>query len=423
MLFRFALYGFLKNQRYFEPFLVLALLEKGLSFFTIGVLIGYREVAVNLLEIPSGAIADVWGRRRSMILAFAAYTGSFVVFGQADALGLLFVAMSLFAVGEAFRSGTHKAMIFTWLESQGRQGERTKVYGYTRSWSKFGSAASVVLATALVYSSSSYTLVFYISAIPCLLNIVNFVGYPRDLESETTPGSASRRIIRHLRDVLATFVARPGLRRLTFESMGFDGVFHAIKDYLQPLLMTATIAGATAATATATATALANDPADIRQTALLVGPVYLALYLLSGVASRYAHRVADAAGSEDRAAQRLWSSALAIFVAMAIAAYLDLVWIVAVAFIAVHVLQNLWRPVLLGRLDSQSEARHGATVLSIESQGHRLATMVLAPALGLAVDAVLAHGPGGAFWPIGVAGALAAVLGLYASKVSDTSSR
>ena len=55
MLFRFSLYGFLKNQRYFEPFLVLIFLEKGLSFFLIGLLIGFREVVVDLLEIPSGA--------------------------------------------------------------------------------------------------------------------------------------------------------------------------------------------------------------------------------------------------------------------------------------------------------------------------------------------------------------------------------
>ena len=136
MLFRFSLYGFLKNQRYFEPFLVLIFLEKGLSFFLIGLLIGFREVAVNLLEIPSGAIADLFGRRKSMILSFVAYIASFAVFGLARNIGLLFVAMSLFAVGEAFRTGTHKAMIFTWLRLQDRTDERTKVYGYTRSWSK-----------------------------------------------------------------------------------------------------------------------------------------------------------------------------------------------------------------------------------------------------------------------------------------------
>ncbi len=70
MLARFSLYGFLKNQRYFEPFLLLAFLEKGLTFFDIGLLIAFREVTVVLLEIPSGAVADVYGRRYFMVLSF-----------------------------------------------------------------------------------------------------------------------------------------------------------------------------------------------------------------------------------------------------------------------------------------------------------------------------------------------------------------
>ena len=35
-----------------------------------------------------------------------------------------------------FRGGTHKAMILDWLRAQGRESERTRVYGFTRSWSK-----------------------------------------------------------------------------------------------------------------------------------------------------------------------------------------------------------------------------------------------------------------------------------------------
>ena len=40
---RFCLYGFLKNQLYFEPFLILAFLEKGLSFLEIGLLISFAQ--------------------------------------------------------------------------------------------------------------------------------------------------------------------------------------------------------------------------------------------------------------------------------------------------------------------------------------------------------------------------------------------
>ena len=86
MLLRFCLYGFLKNQRYFEAFLVLAFLEKGLTFFAIGLLIGFREVCINLFEIPSGAVADLHGRRRAMIFSFSAYLVAFAVFTAATAL-------------------------------------------------------------------------------------------------------------------------------------------------------------------------------------------------------------------------------------------------------------------------------------------------------------------------------------------------
>ena len=58
MLFRFCLYGFLKNQRYFEPFFMLALLAHGLNFFEIGLLYACRSLTLNVREIPSGVIAD-----------------------------------------------------------------------------------------------------------------------------------------------------------------------------------------------------------------------------------------------------------------------------------------------------------------------------------------------------------------------------
>ena len=61
MLARFCLYGFIKNQKYYEPFLYLAFLEKGLSFTAIGLLIGFRAVCTNLMEVPTGAMADALG--------------------------------------------------------------------------------------------------------------------------------------------------------------------------------------------------------------------------------------------------------------------------------------------------------------------------------------------------------------------------
>lgn len=289
MLFRFCLYGFLKNQQYFDPFLFLALRQKGLSFAAIGVLIGFRAIAVNLTEIPAGAIADVLGRRRSMIVSFAAYIISFLIFGLYDQLPAMFAAMFFFALGTAFRTGTHKAMIFDWLDRQGRLGEKTETYGRTRAWSKMGSALSVLIAAAIVFFTDEYSAVFLLCVVPYSLNIVNLWTYPAYLDGLRDQARHPRQIFQTMRSSLSQSL-RPGrLRRLIVESMGFEGLYQSSKDYIQPLLKSACLS-----------LPILLALADRQRVALLVGVVYFVLYLLGGMASRGAGRFAGRCGGDER---------------------------------------------------------------------------------------------------------------------------
>ncbi|MFW5777052.1 MAG: hypothetical protein ACOCZB_07175 [Spirochaetota bacterium] len=54
------------------------------------------------------------------------------------------MAMLLFSFGEAFRTGTHKAMIFTYLRLRGFDAHGNDYYGHTRAWSQTGSAVSAL---------------------------------------------------------------------------------------------------------------------------------------------------------------------------------------------------------------------------------------------------------------------------------------
>jgi MFS family permease len=234
MVRRFCLYGFLKNQRYFEPFLVLFLLGKGLDFLSIGLLVGFRELVVNLLEVPSGALADLYGRRRAMFLSLTAYLVSFALFSWAAALPGLFLAMGVYGVGEVFRSGTHKAMIFDWLRRQGRAGEKARVYGLTRSFSQLGSAVSVWIAVLLVLADGGYDRLFWYSMVPYGLGMLNLLGYPAVLDA--TAGHGERSVRRHLGQALRQCLTVPPLRALLFESMLQRGTWQSTKDYLQPMV-------------------------------------------------------------------------------------------------------------------------------------------------------------------------------------------
>lgn len=402
MLFRFSLYGFLKNQRYYDAFLILAFREKGLSFFQIGILIGFREVCTNLFEIPSGAVADLYGRRRAMIFSFVAYIASFATFAMSEALFLLFGGMFFFGLGDAFRSGTHKAMIFDWLRQQGRADEKTKIYGYTRSWSQMGSAVSVLIAGALVFYRGNFTDIFWFSIVPYAFNIVNFFGYPAALDGDRKSEFSLKTVTALLGKALKLSVQFPPLRRLVFEGMGFEGMFKASKDYLQPILKQ-----------TAIAMPLLLTLDESKRAALLVAGVYFALYFLSSFASRNSHKVTEWQGSDEGAARVLWWVNLGLYALLIPALWFNTYPAIIALFVGLAILQNFWRPGLISRFNAQSTPEMSATVLSIEAQAKSLATIVLAPSLGWLVDVV------DGFWPVGVIGTLIALAILLVYRNSD----
>ena len=397
MLFRFSIYGFLKNQRYYDPFLILAFLEKGLSFFQIGILIGFREVCTNIFEIPSGALADLYGRRRAMIFSFCAYIASFATFAVSESLLLLFAGMFFFGLGDAFRSGTHKAMIFDWLSIMGRSDEKTKVYGYTRSWSQMGSALSVLIAPAVVFYTGNYTAIFWYSVIPCFINIINFLGYPAQLDGNRQSEFSLKAVTVLLGSALKQSVQFPPLRRLVFEGMGFEGMYKASKDFLQPILKQ---------TAIALPFLIAMD--ESKRSALLVGGVYFILYFISSFASRNSHKISDWKGGDEGAAQFMWWINITLFALLIPALWYSLYPAIIPLFVALAILQNFWRPGLISRFNEQSTPEMSATILSIEAQSKSFATIILAPSLGLLVDMV------GNFSPVGIVGACIAVAILLA---------
>jgi len=404
MIKRFSLYGFLKNQRYFEIVFLLFITDQqyglGFSYTQFGLLIAFRELCVILLEIPSGTIADLFGRRRSMIISFVSYITAFAVFGFSQYYWHLFIAMFFFAIGEAFRTGTHKAMIFTWLRNRGRIDEKTKVYGYTRSWSKIGSALSVILSVVIVFSLQKYHYVFLFAAIPYVIGLINFLSYPAELEGQPDTGVGIREVCVHLWECLRNALTLRRLRRLIVESMSFEGVYKAVESYLQPVVM-----------GMALLIPIFIGLSDIRRGILMIGIVYVVLYLAAAYASRKSHRLSDLTGGEEKGSRLLWKVVFALYIALIPLLFFEYYYVAIIGFVALALIQNLWRPMLISRFDHFASETHGATILSIESQAKSFSTMIVAPLIGVAVDFISSRqGPGGDFWPVAAIAAALALL-------------
>lgn len=399
MMARFSMYGFLKNLDFSEPFLILYYLSLGLNFLQIGILVSFLNVCVNIMEIPSGAIADIYGRKSSVIVSLAGYIVAFVIFSVSYSYAPLFAALFFYAVGDAFRTGTHKAMIFDWLRINDRLSEKTKVYGYTRSWSKYGSAISVIISACIVIYSADYRWIFVCSIIPYVLGIWNIACYPdylnRKLESRLNIGL----IFSHTANSIKRSFKEMHLRKLIIQSIGFEGVFEVTKDYLQPVLK-----------AQALMLAVYFAFPEKVSTALVVGGVYFVLHIISAMASRRAHTFAGIFRTEQAAIASMIFTGCILALISSIGVYLKFFVAAIIAYVLYYLIQNLWRPILVAQYDDYAESSEQATILSIESQTKTAGIMLIAPLAGYLADNY------GIESSLLLLSAILLVLGIYSAK-------
>ena len=173
----------LLSPKFFEPFIVTVLMSWGLSLTRIGVLVTVEKVTTYVFEMPSGYLADRWGYRKELCLCFVLYMASFVLYSLGEhSYGVLVLAAFAYGLGEALRSGTHKAMVFLWLERHDILSLKSYLNGHTRSFSLLGSAVAAVggmgTMLGLAYGAASSKWIFLLSVLPYILDFMIIASYP-----------------------------------------------------------------------------------------------------------------------------------------------------------------------------------------------------------------------------------------------------
>lgn len=382
---KFSAYGFVKNLQFFDPFMVLFFREMGMSFLQIGVLYSVREVVINLTEIPTGIVADSFGRRSAMVAAFGSYIVSFLLFYLFPSYGVYFIAMTAFALGESFRSGTHKAMIMEYLTRQGIADQKISYYGHTRGWAQKGSALSALIAGALVFFSGSYRSVFLWSIIPYAAGMVLIISYPRELDfscekDEECGDTAVKRGLTEAKKTITGFIelfTSGGVRRALVNSSLFEAGFKTVKDYVQPVLRSLALT-----------LPVAGMLSENQRIAVISALVYFCLYLLTSAASSRSGRFFDLFSTRRQGLNLTYLAGVAAVGFIGAGILSGLQWLAVLLFVVYYLLENLRRPATLEFLSDRIKGAVMATGLSGESQLKTLMVALLAPAFGWAADSL-----------------------------------
>lgn len=362
------LYGFWflrEFQLWIPVWIVYLTLERGFSFSQITAAESVYLLGVLALEVPTGAIADRYGRRVSLGLGAVSLASSVTVFAFTTSPVVLFVSFAWWAVATTLMSGADMALLFDTLKAAGREHEYERLAGrgQAMSWSGVGLATLFGGPVAAVLDIRATIL---IGAATCLAAaaVAFALWEPPRAAVERTGGMRGYvgTIGAAFRDAWQARAVRYVLLLFGVTVAGLETVHYLVQPYL-----------------------VENGVRVGTAFSLLQVPLFAAGMGGALLASRV-ERVAGPV----RGLLLLSAVGMAMLGALALAPSLWLYWALPVLMAA----NSCAWPLMTGAVNRQVSSERRATVLSIGSMTVSVAMAVLAPVIGLAVDA---WGTGAAF--------------------------
>ena len=152
---RFYLFRFFVDFQLWLPIWFIYLLdERGISLKFATLLDVPFWMLLILMEVPTGAIADRWGRKVSLSYGAAANAIAVVAFGLADNYGILLASYMVWAVAFTLYSGADSAFVYDSLRAVGKEGDYQKVWGRTRAIQALGAILGLGLGAPLAEATS-----------------------------------------------------------------------------------------------------------------------------------------------------------------------------------------------------------------------------------------------------------------------------
>jgi MFS family permease len=96
------------------------------NYAGIGIIETVLIVTITLAEIPTGAVADLFGKKKTLILAFFLEAIGAFLMAMAPNFQILALSVFVMCVGGAFYSGTIDALVFDTLKESGDEGSYDK---------------------------------------------------------------------------------------------------------------------------------------------------------------------------------------------------------------------------------------------------------------------------------------------------------
>ncbi len=334
------------------PILMLFYKDMGFSDKESFQLKAFYSIAIVIFEIPSGYVADVIGRKKTLIIGSILGTLGFVVYATTSGYYYFLIAEVILGIGQSFVSGADSALLYDSLKGLNRDKEYIKYEGRNFTVGNYAEAIAGLLGG---------TLAAIHMRLPFILQSgIAFMAVPAS--------------IMLIEPALSKVRQKPGIKDI------LNIVWYALvkNAKLRYNLIYSSIMG----TATLTMAWIYQlYLSNIGFTSYYIGATHTVLNLIVGTTTLYAYRI------EARLKPKLtiWFTSIIITGSYIIAGYINSAWILVVLVIF-YFSRGIATPVLKDYINRITSSDIRATVLSIRSLLIRAFFAVIAPLVGYLSD-------------------------------------
>ena len=310
------------------------------------------SMAIVVMELPSGWMADVWGRKKTLILGSILGSAGILMYSFSYGFLAFVVAEIILGIGHSFISGADSAMLYDSLKADNKTDNYTKQEGRITSAGNFAEAIAGVLGgfLAAICLRTPFYFQFAVAAmaIPAALTLI-------EPKFNTTKHLHSvKKLVQNIRK---TFVTNQNLRISILLSAVTGTATLTFAWLVQPFFKAI------------------NLPVE------MFGIFWTALNLTVGVSSVFAHRIEKLLGKQKSLLIIIVLIATGYFLSGAIISY----WGIAFLFLF-YLVRGLATPILKNYINQYTESEVRATMLSVRNFIIRITFAVIGPLLGWITD-------------------------------------
>ena len=346
----FALY-LIKLSKWFSlvmPIIVLFYEEQGLGLHEVFVLKSVYSVAAVALEIPSGYLADVWGRKRCLFWGSVLFFLGYLLYSFTGAFSAFLCAELLLGAGQTLVNGADSALLYDTAAHYKAEQHYLRYEGRLTMIGNFAEAIAGIFGGLLAAYSLRFP--FYGQA------IVAFIGIPAALAIREY--NHSRAVRNPAGEMLRIIRYSLGENKVLRYNILFSGIIGAatltMAWFVQPILM------------------------QLQTPTSYYGVIWTVLNLTVGIAALYSDRVEQALGMRR-------SNGLILVVIVggyAALALLPLTYACLAILFLFYIVRGFATPILKGYINQMTFSEMRATVLSIRNFIIRLLFAAIAPFIG-----------------------------------------